>query len=226
MSGSVDYSTILDRAAAHHGGTDAVLEKAKNAHAGANLEQVPDDRWLSTMTRCVFCAGFNWKVIDAKWPGFEEAFVGFDPRQLAFMGEEMLSSLVSDERIVRNGQKIKATLANAQFICAVADAHGSFGKFLAHWDPADQFGLMEYLNKHGSRLGGATAQFFLRFGGWDAWIASPDGCKALYSAGALEKPQAKTKRELRAFQSAINALNEQSGQPRAVLSRLLSLSVG
>ncbi len=63
------------------------------------------DRLLSVMTRCVFNAGFNWKVIDAKWDGFEAAFEGFDPGKLAFFGDEMLDRLVSDERIVRNGRR-------------------------------------------------------------------------------------------------------------------------
>ena len=30
------------------------------------------------MTRAIFQSGFSWKVIEAKWPGFEEAFDGFD----------------------------------------------------------------------------------------------------------------------------------------------------
>ena len=30
------------------------------------------------MTRAIFKAGFVWKVIDAKWAGFEAAFWSFD----------------------------------------------------------------------------------------------------------------------------------------------------
>ncbi|MEO1029411.1 MAG: DNA-3-methyladenine glycosylase I, partial [Pseudomonadota bacterium] len=202
------------------------LEKASNDYAATRLKDIPDDRWLSTMAKCIFNAGFNWKVIDAKWPGFEEAFEGFVPSKLTFMGEEMMDRLVSDERIVRNGQKIKATLENAALVQNVSAEHGNFGTFLANWPADDQIGLMAYLNKHGSRLGGATAQYFLRFGGWDGWIASGDVCKALVREGVLSKPEAKTKKDLAAVQAAFNTLHEQSGQPRAVLSRLLALSVG
>ncbi|CAN0598097.1 unnamed protein product, partial [Laminaria digitata] len=166
---------------------------SQNAHQAKSLKKIPDDRYLATMTRCVFNAGFNWKVIDVKWDGFELAFEGFDPNRLAFFGDEMLGQLVSDTRIVRNGQKIKATLENAKFVADTAKAHGSFGAFLSAWPVDDQAGLLSYLNTNGSRLGGATGQYFLRFSGWDAWITSGDVCRALVREEVLDKPEAKSK---------------------------------
>jgi 3-methyladenine DNA glycosylase Tag len=220
------FAPILKMAAGHHGGEKAVLAKSANTHAVRNLAKVPADRLLSEMTRCVFNAGFNWKVIEAKWAGFEAAFEGFDPARLAFFGDEMLDRLVSDERIVRNGQKIKASLENARFVAEVEAKEGGFGKFLATWPASDQIGLMEVLNKRGARLGGATAQYFLRFAGWDAWIASGHVCAALAREGVLAKPQATSKRDLAALQAAINDYHDDSGLPRAQISRLLALSVG
>ena len=213
-------------AAQHHGGRDAVLTQSANAHAVNDLTSVPDDRLLATMTRCVFNAGFNWKVIEAKWPGFEAAFEGFDPGKLTFFGDEMLDRLVSDERIVRNGQKIRAALENAALVSEISREHGSFGKFLAGWPADDQLGLMEFLNKKGSRLGGATGQYFLRFAGWDAWITSAHVCAALHREGVLDKPEAKGKGSLKAVQAAINSWHAESGLPRAQISRLLALSIG
>lgn len=220
------FAPILDLAAGHHGGRDAVLNQSVNSHAVKKLSAVPDDRLLSTMTQCVFNAGFNWKVIEAKWPGFEAAFEGFDPGKLAFFGDEMLGKLVSDERIVRNGQKIKATLENAAFVSEIAREHGSFGKFLDSWPADDQTGLMDFLNKKGSRLGGATGQYFLRFAGWDAWITSSHVCAALKREGVLDNPEARNKRDLQAVQNAMNGWHEESGLPRAQVSRLLALSIG
>ena len=220
------FDHVLNMAAQHHGGRKAVLKQSENRHAMKNLATVPDDRLLATMTRCVFNAGFNWKVIEAKWPGFEAAFEGFAPGKLAFFGDEMLGRLVSDERIVRNGQKIKATLENAAFVNEVSQAHGGFGKFLASWPADDQIGLMDLLNRKGARLGGATGQYFLRFAGWDAWIASAHVCAALKREGVLDKPEAKNKGALKAVQAAINTWHEESGLPRAQISRLLALSIG
>ena len=178
------------------------------------------------MTRCVFNAGFNWKVIDAKWDGFELAFEGFDPNRLAFFGDEMLGQLVSDTRIVRNGQKIKATLENAKFVADTAKAHGSFGAFLSAWPVDDQAGLLSYLNTNGSRLGGATGQYFLRFSGWDAWITSGDVCRALVREEVLDKPEAKSKSAMKKVQVAFNHWHAESGLPYAQISRILALSVG
>lgn len=220
------FRPILKMAAGHHGGEAAALEKSQNNHAVENLARIPADRLLSVMTRCVFNAGFNWKVIEAKWDGFEAAFEGFDPGKLAFFGEEMLDGLVSDDRIVRNGQKIRATLENAKFIAEVEANEGGFGKLLAKWPGEDQTGLMAFLNKRGSRLGGATGQYFLRFAGWDAWIASAHVCAALVREGVLDKPQATSKRDLAAIQDAVNDYHADCGLPRAQISRLLALSVG
>ncbi|MBI1399994.1 DNA-3-methyladenine glycosylase I [Hyphomonas sp.] len=220
------FGPILKLAAGHHGGEKSVLAQSANTHAVRNLAKVPADRLLSVMTKCVFNAGFNWKVIEAKWDGFEAAFEGFDPGRLAFFGDEMLDRLVSDERIVRNGQKIKASLENARFVAEVESKEGGFGKFLANWPAEDQTGLMDALNKRGARLGGATAQYFLRFAGWDAWIASSHVCTALVREGVLAKPAATSKGDLARLQAAINEYHADSGLPRAQISRLLALSVG
>lgn len=219
------FADILWLAAEKHGGEASVLEKAENSHYRDDLAAVPSDRLLAVMARCVFNAGFNWKVIDAKWEGFEAAFEGFDPHKLAFFGDEMMDRLISDERIVRNGQKIKATLENARFVAEIDKAHGGFGAFLAGWPADDQLGLMEMLGKRGSRLGGATAQYFLRFGGWDAWISSKDVMAAFVRDGVLDKP-ATTKGAMRSMQDAFNAYHDESGYPRAQISRVLALSVG
>lgn len=220
------FADILEFAGTHHGGKDAVLGTSENSHLKSDYGSQSADRLLAVMTRCVFNAGFNWKVIEAKWDGFEAAFEGFDPGKLAFFGDEMLDSLVSDERIVRNGQKIRATLENAKFVSEVERETGSFARQLADWPAEDQAGLMAWLGKKGSRLGGATAQYFLRFSGWDGWIASPDVLKALVRDGVLDKPVATSKSALKQVQGAFNQYHEESGLPRSQISRILAMSVG
>ncbi len=220
------FDEILHLAASHHGSREHVLASAKNEHGVADLKSISDDRYLSEMTKAVFSAGFSWKVIRNKWDGFEAAFYGFDPNRVAFFHDEDLDRLLSDAAIVRNGQKITATIANARFVAATAKEHGSFGSFLERWPDDDQAGLLAYLGKHGSRLGGATAQYFLRFVGYDAWIASKDVCAALMREKVLDKPAATSKTALKALDQAFTKLHLQSGQPRALISRVLALSVG
>ena len=220
------FEQILDLAASHHGSREQVLAMAQSEHAVADLTDVSDDRYLAEMAKAVFSAGFSWKVIRNKWPGFEAAFDGFQPNRVAFYSDEDLDRLLSDAGIVRNGQKITATIENARFITATAKEHGSFGAFLNSWPRDDQAGLLAHLGKHGSRLGGATAQYFLRFSGYDNWIASKDVCAALMREGVLDKPAATSKTALKAVDGAINELHAQSGLPRATISRVLALSVG
>ena len=144
---------------------------------------LPDHRILSTMAERVFAAGFVWRVIEQKWPGFEEAFLGFEPKRLLFQPDDFWHDLASDSRIVRNPQKIRSVRDNAAFVERVSKEHGGFGKFLAGWPADDQVGLMAYLGKHGSRLGGNTGQYLLRWLGWDCFILSNDMVLALRDAG-------------------------------------------
>ncbi|MCW5724042.1 MAG: DNA-3-methyladenine glycosylase I [Maricaulaceae bacterium] len=177
------------------------------------------------MTQAVFQSGFSWKVIEAKWPGFEAAFDGFDPRRVAMYSDDDIARLLGDARIVRNGIKIAATVKNAQFVCDMADEHGSFGGFLAGWPPADQAGLMELFKTRASHLSGSAGQYFLRFSGWDAFILSKDVVKALAREGVIDGPPG-SKKAMAAVQTAFARWSKQSGHPQAAISRILAMSVG
>ena len=148
------FTKIHERAASRKGGRAVLDRLLGRAPDNSDLSKVPDDRILSTMAQRVFSAGFVWRVIESKWPGFEEAFLEFEPKRLLFQPEEFWGDLASDKRIVRNGAKIMSVRDNAIFVDKTAADHGGFGKFLAQWPADDQIGLMAYLGKHGSRLGG------------------------------------------------------------------------
>ena len=139
----VSFKSIRERAAGRKGGEKVLaglLPKKPNNKA---LARVPDDRILSEMAARIFSAGFVWDVIDKKWPGFEEAFLGFNPKRLLFQPAEFWDGLASDRRIVRNPQKIRSVRDNARFVSDIAAEHGSFGKFLAAWPADDQVGLLD-----------------------------------------------------------------------------------
>ena len=84
---------------------------------------------------------------------------------------------------MRNPQKIRSVRDNAKFVSEIAAEHGSFGKFLAAWPADDQVGLLEVFAKRGSRLGGFSGQYLLRFLGWDAFVLSGDVLLCLRDAG-------------------------------------------
>ena len=221
------FADIEARAHQRHGGEAGVREKIEEFSSMNNpvpLAETPDDRFLSQMTKCVFQAGFNWQVIENKWDGFEAAFNNFDVDHCAFLADDAIDELAKDTRIVRNRPKIVTVPGNARLIQKVRDEKGSFGKFLAAWPKDDQIGLMDYLQANGSRLGGKTGMYFLRFSGWDAYVFSKDGTAALIDAGVVDKYPISGKGAFKKAQEAMNAWHAESGRPYAEISRILALS--
>ena len=71
-------------------------------------------------------AGLAWITILRKREGYRSAFDGFDPALIAAYDEADVARLLADPGIVRNGAKIRSTVANAQAYLRLTDAHGSF----------------------------------------------------------------------------------------------------
>lgn len=206
---------------------DAVLQSLLGpVPDNAALIGLTDDRVLSLMAERIFSAGFVWKVIREKWPDFEEAFLGFEPKRLLFQPEDYWHDLAADKRIVRNPQKIKAVRDNAAFVTRVSAEHGGFGKFLADWPKDDQIGLTGFLGKNGTRLGGNTGQYFLRRAGWDAFILSSDVVLALRDAGLDIADAPTSRKDLMAIQEQMNRWATETGLPYVHLSRILAMSIG
>lgn len=220
------FKTIRARAENRKGGPEALAALLPDVPSRAKLEQLGDDRVLAEMTRRIFCSGFVWRVIDQKWPGFEAAFEHFDVARLNFEPDELWERLVSDQRIVRHPQKIKAVRENARFVAEVAKAHGSFGRFLAAWPRDDQVGLLELLAKRGSRLGGRTGQYFLRFAGWDGFVLSDDVVACLRDAGCDIAEVPTSKKDLLKAQAQMNAWARESGLAMLHISRICAMSIG
>jgi 3-methyladenine DNA glycosylase Tag len=220
------FAAIRDRAAQRKGGEEVLQRLLGAAPDNAALAKVTDDRILSMMASRIFSAGFVWRVIEQKWPGFEEAFLGFEPKALLFQPDDFWHDLGSDKRIVRNPQKIRSVRENAEFIERVSQEHGGFGRFLAEWPAGDQIGLMANLGKHGSRLGGNTGQYFLRFIGWDAFIISGDMASALRQAGVEIAENPTSKGDLARIQAQVNAWAGETGLCRTHISRILAMSTG
>jgi 3-methyladenine DNA glycosylase Tag len=222
------FSKIRKLAAKRKGGDEALntLLAGHKPLTPRKLAAIPDDRYLSMMTRCVFQAGFNWKVIDNKWAGFEEAFHGFNPRGLAHLPPEQWDAYTTDTRIVRNGPKISTVLENAHFLWQTAEEHGSFGKVFAQWPASDQIGLMAWLKKEGARLGGNTGMYFIRFMGKDSFILSADVAARLRASGLAIAEHPMSKRDLQQVQDAFNAWHEETGLCYTHLSRIAAMSIG
>lgn len=219
------FDEIFAIAAERKGGADALNALLEPPPAAADLAAIPDDRWLAQSTKCIFNAGFNWKVVEAMWPGFEAAFDGFDPGRCAMLNDEDIARLASDTRIVRHGGKIRSVQENAVFFAELAKEHGSVGKFIAGWPDEDYAGLLALLKKRGSRLGGNTGQYFLRFMGKDSYVLSRDVVARLIAEGVIDK-EPTSKSAMAAVQDAFNTWSRQSSRSQKEISRTLAMSIG
>jgi 3-methyladenine DNA glycosylase Tag len=221
------FEEIEAIAAGRHGGLDALREKMQAGHtqplSPAALAELPDSHWLETFTRCIFQSGFSWKVIEAKWDGFREVFDDFDVGACAFMDDDRFDAALRDTRIVRNGAKIATIRDNAAFLLELRDQGGA-GKVLGGWPSETYVDLLEMLKKRGSRLGGNTGQYAMRFAGRDSFILSQDVTARLVAEGVIDKP-ATSKRAMQAVQGAFNTWRDESGRSLTDISRVLAMSV-
>lgn len=220
------FKLIEEQAVKRKGGKAELQRLLTTPATPKQLATVSDERYLAQLTRCVFNAGFHWRVITAKWPGFEEAFHGFDLGALLTKSPEEWEAYLEDTRIIRNWQKIETVFQNAVMVDEVAAEHGSFAQFFADWPVTDQVGLMKYLHKNGARLGGKTAQWFLRFTGKDSFILTGDVIAALIANGIETNEKATSQRDLKNIQGAFNHWHDETGMPITHLSKILSYSVG
>lgn len=221
-----DFDDIYGRAAERKGGEAALLALLPAETTDVQtLASTPNDRFLSAMTNAIFKAGFVWKVVEKKWPGFEAAFFNFDISHCAYMTPEELEALMANTAIIRNLIKVKTVQHNAQMIIEVANQHdGKFGAFIADWPMHDYVGLLAYLKKHGARLGGMSGQYFLRTMGKDGFILGRDGVAALMQAGVIDK-QPNSKKTMQQIQQAYNVWQTETSLSFANISRILAYSI-
>ncbi|MEL7098734.1 MAG: DNA-3-methyladenine glycosylase I [Pseudomonadota bacterium] len=218
------FTEIQAIAEDRHGGASSLMAKMPELPTPQALAEIPDHRWLSGMTKRIFQAGFNWDLIEQKWPAFEDAFEGFEPERWRMMSDGDLDRLLADTRIVRNGAKISTVQANAELLCDLAKSHGSAARAIADWPSDDFVGLLNMLQKRGSRLGGTTAQWFLRGIGKDGFVLTKDVAAALIREKIVTKVPT-SQRDFKAVQNAFNQWRAESGLPLAHISRILACSV-
>ena len=218
------FKLILAAAEKRAGGKRALARLLPKPKSAAALAALADARYLSTMSLRVFRAGLKHSLVDAKWPTFEAVFHGFAPRRVRAMSDEALERLMADKRLIRHWGKLKSVRDNAAALLALAEAHGSFGRYLGTW-PADRtVELWDDIAKRFRQMGGNSAPYFLRMVGKDSFILTPYVVRALDHWGALAgEPKGKAGR--RQAQAAILAWARAGGRPLCQVSMILARSV-
>jgi DNA-3-methyladenine glycosylase I len=75
-------------------------------------------------------AGLSWITILKRRETYRRAFDGFDAEIIARYDDAKVAALLSDPGIIRNRQKVAATIQNARAFLDVQDAFGSFDAYI------------------------------------------------------------------------------------------------
>lgn len=220
----MDFEPILARARERNGGESALLARLPVPKTADELRAVPDDRYFSLMSLRIFRAGLKHSLVDAKWPAFEEVFLGFSPQRVRALSEEAVESLMADSRLIRHFGKLRAVHANAAVFCAVAAEKGGFGRYLAEWPSDNVTGLWDDLARRFQQMGGNSGPMFLRMAGKDTFVLSDAVVKALIHWGALTGPP-KGKGDRKKVQALVNEWSAVAGRPLCQISMILAQSV-
>ncbi len=112
------------------GGSDGRL-RCGWAVSSAEYERYHDEEWgrsvrgeaplFERLSLEAFQSGLSWITILRKREAFRRAFAGFDPGEVAAFGSHDVERLLGDAGIVRNRQKIEATIGNARALLALPE---------------------------------------------------------------------------------------------------------
>jgi len=115
--------------------------------------------YLEVLTKAVFESGMSWHIIEAKWPGFQQAFGAFDPEYVANLSPDDVDQLVTDTRIIRNRRKIEATVHNAEVMLALDREFKGLRNYLRSQPGFDA--LLADMKKRFKFVGAFGAYYFL-----------------------------------------------------------------
>ena len=139
---------------------DALYESYHDNEWGVPLYD--DEQLFEFLILETFQAGLSWITILRKRENFREAFDNFDYKKVADYSDEKIQELMNNSGIIRNQQKIRAAISNAQEILKVSEEFGSFRVYIDKllWDQGID-GTLKALKKRFSRVGPATGMMFL-----------------------------------------------------------------
>ena len=109
---------------------NTLYEKYHDQEWGVRI--INDVKLFEFLTLETFQAGLSWITVLRKREHFRVAFDQFDYEKVALFGDEEINALMKNEGIIRNKQKIKAAVNNAQCFITMQKKHGTFSQYI--WD--------------------------------------------------------------------------------------------
>jgi DNA-3-methyladenine glycosylase I len=109
------------------------LDKKRCSWVGEDPWGVPihnDCKLFEFMVLDAMQAGLNWRIVLQKRHNFKRAMDGFNPRRIAQYDDGDLARLLETTGIIRNRQKLTASITNAREVLAVQKEFGSLDSYL------------------------------------------------------------------------------------------------
>lgn len=221
----ISFKEIERIAEEQHGEFKPLLKKISQPLSCEELSLLPDEFFLSALSKVIFQVGFNWGIIDKKWPDFEQAFFQFKLLPCSLVADEQLERIMATGKVVKNWPKIRAIRTNAYWLQEISNEHGNVGAFMASLR-ADHFcENIAALKKQGDRVGAKTAQLWLRRVGADSLIFSHDVISVLKRHQIVDKVPS-SKRDQLKLQEQLNRWMDETGQGLTYISQMLAFSTG
>lgn len=90
-----------------------------------------DDNYLFEMLILEsFQSGLSWECILNKRENFKQAFDNFDVYKICNYNDEKVKKLLENKSIIRNKQKINATINNSKIFIKIKNEYGTFYNYL------------------------------------------------------------------------------------------------
>jgi DNA-3-methyladenine glycosylase I len=128
-------------------------------------------------------AGLSWSTILDKREGYRRAFADFDAEKVARYTPARIEKVLLDPGIVRNRQKVSATVSNARAFLELQAEHGSFDRFIwsfvdgksvvNRWETSKQ---IPATSKQSDALAAALKQRGFKFAGSTIMYAHMQAC--------------------------------------------------
>ena len=116
------------------------------------------DDYLEQLSKPVFQAGINWRVVNAKWPGIKKGFHDFKAERVARMSDREIDGLMKDASVIRARPKLNAVVYNANALLELERA-GGIKKHLRSFDDYEE--LATDLKKRFKFVGDSGMYHFL-----------------------------------------------------------------
>ncbi len=128
-----------------------------------------DDKYLYEMLILEsFQAGLSWECVLNKREDFRKAYDNFDIDKVILYDDKKVSELLSNEKIIRNKLKIKASINNSKIFKKIQKEYGSFCNYLKTFTKGKKVyeinkttselsdNISKDLNKRGMKFVGST----------------------------------------------------------------------